>query len=245
MALCGHTFHYECINKIIAKSSKCPICSKQIKKTDIFMVSHEKQEYNEQGEITGKSALVDLLGTKLANMICYLMSIEDSVIIFSQWDELLRKVGDILNQFGISNRFCRGNVHTRDKAIRDFMESKEIKAIMLSSQSSASGANMTKATKILFLDPIYGTPEYITNTEWQAIGRAYRMGQENDVEIIRFITNNTIESDIYKQNIKDRENSISIDIDEVIDDTIVISNDKLKIINEYVKQYRNNMKKNT
>jgi SNF2 family DNA or RNA helicase len=238
MVLCGHTFHYECIMKIISNSKKCPLCSKVINKDSVFLISHEKEEYNTKGEMIGKSGLVDLLGTKLANMICYLMSIEDSVIIFSQWDGLLRKVGNILNQFGIPNRFCKGNVHMRDKAIRDFMDSKDIRAIMLSSKSTASGANMTKATKILFLDPIFGTPEYITNTEWQAIGRAYRMGQENDVEIVRFITNNTVEEDIYKKNIEDRKTSISIDIDEIVDDKIVISNDKLKIINKYVEQYK-------
>ena len=238
MSICGHTFHYECMVKVLSASGKCPICSKKVNKNELFLVSHEKQELNSNGVMIGKSGLVNMVGTKLGNMICYLMSITDSVIIFSQWDDLLHKVGDILNQFGIPNRFCRGNVHMRDKAIRDFMDSKDIRAIMLSSKSSASGANMTKATKIIFLDPVFGTPEYITNTEWQAIGRAYRMGQENDVEIIRFITKNTVEEDIYRKNIENRKTSVSIDIDEVVDDTINISKEKLEIINNYVSMYQ-------
>ena len=238
MAICGHTFHYDCIKKTVIKNGRCPLCTKKLKATQIFIISHEKEEPMVNGVITGKMGLVNMVGTKLANMICYLMSIEDSVIIFSQWDDLLHKVGDILNQFGIPNRFCRGNVHMRDKAIRDFMDSKNIRAIMLSSKSAASGANITKATKILFLDLIFGTPEYITNTEWQAIGRAYRMGQENDVEIVRFITKGTVEEEIHKKNLEQRKKAASLVIAETTDDTISLSAENLEKINEYVKKYQ-------
>ena len=58
---------------------------------------------------------------------------------------------------------------------------------MLSSESAASGTNLTAASTVILLDPVYGTYEYRRNTEWQAIGRAYRMGQTKKVTVVRFL----------------------------------------------------------
>jgi SNF2 family DNA or RNA helicase len=176
-----------------------------------------------------KLSLINKIGTKLTNLIYYLNTIGDEhVIIFSQWDSLLKKVGTILNNHGVKNVFCKGNVFTRDKAIRDFNSSDDIKVIMLSSESAASGANLTKASKTILLDPIAGDYEYRRNMEWQAIGRMYRLGQTKDVEIVRLIVRDTIENDIYNENIKrDNELNIKKKIKETSDDTIKIDDDKV------------------
>ena len=82
---------------------------------------------------------------------------------------------------------------------------------MLSSESAASGTNLTKAKNVILLDPVYGTYEYRRNTEWQAIGRAYRMGQNDEVNVIRFIIKNTVEDTIYNMN-KDEDKSAPTEI---------------------------------
>jgi hypothetical protein len=73
---------------------------------------------------------------------------------------------------------------------------------MLSSESAASGTNLTKAEMVILLDPVYGTYEYRRNTEWQAIGRAYRTGQTKQVQVVRFIVKDTVEEKIYNLNKK-------------------------------------------
>mgnify|MGYP000853739210 CR=1 FL=1 len=47
-----------------------------------------------------------------------------------------------------------------DKAIREFNSRDDIKVIMLSSERTASGTNLTKAENVILLDPVYGTYEY-------------------------------------------------------------------------------------
>jgi SNF2 family DNA or RNA helicase len=74
---------------------------------------------------------------------------------------------------------------------------------MLSSKNSASGINLTIANKIIFLEPIYGKEEYRKNIEYQAIGRADRLGQTRPIDIYRFIIKDTIEQDIYNNCIDD------------------------------------------
>jgi SNF2 family DNA or RNA helicase len=78
--------------------------------------------------------------------------------------------------YGIKTAYCKGNVWQRDKAIRLFNIDDSYKVIMLSSESAASGTNLTKAQQVILLDPVSGSYEYRRNTEWQAIGRAHRMG---------------------------------------------------------------------
>ena len=103
----------------------------------------------------------------------------------------------------ILNVFCRGNCYQRDKAIRDFNTDDKIKVIMLSSDSTAAGTNLTKATQVILLDPIYGDYKYRKGQERQAIGRAHRLGQMSKIKVIRFIIKDTIENEIHQLNIEE------------------------------------------
>jgi len=189
---CGHIFCYSCLKMSIDSNFKCPLCKTKQTKKDISMVSYE----NTNKEDT----LIDNIGTKLSKLIKYLKSIDEHSIIFSQWDILLDKVGETLDQHGIKNVFCKGHLNRKDKAIMEFTNSHDIKVIMLSSKNSASGINLTKATKIIFLDPVSGSYDYRKSTELQAIGRAVRLGQTKTVEIVRFMIRDTIEEEIYNEN---------------------------------------------
>jgi SNF2 family DNA or RNA helicase len=204
---CGHMYCYQCIKEIVKTTPKCPLCTKPVKANEIYMISFDLQELNKTAskEIKDKVALIAKIGTKLANLIFYIKNSKEKCIIFSQWDDLLKKVGDVLDTYGVRNVFCRGNVWTRDKAIREFSSNDNIKVIMLSSASAASGTNLTAASKVILLDPVYGTYEFRKNTEWQAIGRAYRTGQTKQVSVVRFIIKDTVEEEIYNENVKQDE----------------------------------------
>lgn len=232
---CGHVYCYECIKTVIAQTAKCPYCSKHVKSNELFMISYEKKKAAPTKEIKDKLALINEIGTKITNIIYYLKSTKEHVIIFSQWDDLLRKIGGYLNDYGIKNVYCRGNVYQRDKAIRLFNSDEDMRVIMLSSESAASGTNLTKASKVIIIDPVCGTYEYRKNTEGQAIGRAHRMGQKNQVEVLRFIINDTIEQEIYDTNKKEDSKHIqNLKIFETKDEDIVLTQDKIDELNESI-----------
>lgn len=231
---CGHIFCYNCVKPHVEKSNKCPTCQKVVKSNEIFMVEVKIPETKQEvKEFKDKQALVSKVGTKLANLIFFLKQSNEHSIIFSQWDDLLRKVGDVLDEYGIKNVFCKGNVWQRDKAIREFNAKDDIKVIMLSSESAASGTNLTKAKNVILLDPVYGTYEYRRNTEWQAIGRAYRMGQTQEVNVVRFIVRNTVEENIYNMNKdEDKKSPVETIKFEMTDENINLDKDKINEINE-------------
>jgi SNF2 family DNA or RNA helicase len=229
---CGHIYCYECIKSYVSGKHQCPFCRKPVKDNELYLISYEKKKDVQTKEMQDKIALISTVGTKLANLIYYIKTSNKHTIIFSQWDDLLRKVGDVLNDYGIKNVFCRGNVWQRDKAIREFNSKDDIKVIMLSSESAASGTNLTKAGQVVLLDPVYGNYEYRRNTEWQAIGRAHRMGQVQEVDVVRFIVKDTVEEEIYKSNIdEDKKFNQNVKVFESTDDNLTLSKEDLANLN--------------
>ena len=200
---CGHIYCYECLKEWSNKQSSCPYCRKKLLQSEIYMLSYEKKKKIVSVEDKKKDDLINEIGTKLANLIEYLKKHDRHTILFSQWDDLLKKIGKILLENGVKNVFCRGNVFQRDKAVREFNEDDKIKVIMLSSQSAASGTNLTKASQIILIDPVYGDYKYRKDTENQAIGRAHRLGQKSTIKVIRFIIKDTIEEKIYNMNLSE------------------------------------------
>jgi SNF2 family DNA or RNA helicase len=125
------------------------------------------------------------------------------IIIFSQWDEILNKVSEYLENYQIPIVHCKGSVYQKKKSIDTFVNSDKYNIIMLSSRNAASGINLTVANQIVLIEPVYGTTEYRKSIEDQAIWRCARIGNTQTINVTRFIVNDTIESDIYNNTFDD------------------------------------------
>ena len=220
---CGHIFCYTCIKDSVSKFGNCPYCKQKIGLNQVYTLAYEKPKKVLTEQDLEKEELINRYGTKIANLIVFLRNTNQKCILFSQWDDMLRRTGHILDENKIKNLFCKGNCYQRDKAIREFNSNPNIKAIMLSSESAASGTNLTTATHIIFLDPIYGEYKTRKDQERQAVGRAYRMGQKNVVKVIRFIVKETIEDEIYKMNVEeDKKYANSTEYNSLIETEITL-----------------------
>ena len=209
---CGHKFCWDCIYETHRANSstnsvdiKCPSCNTVMTNKDIYLL---KENSNKNvGEVCELSKIIqDVKSTKIGNIIHFLRTTiksSDKVILFSQWDELLHKVGDILLKYNINLVYCNGTVYNRKKAISSFCKNDQVNLILLSSRNAASGINLTIANKIIFLEPIYGSRDYRIDVESQGIGRADRLGQKNPIDIYRFIIKDTIEQDILNNFVDD------------------------------------------
>ena len=217
---CGHKFCWECISamhsvrysdqstyryKNVVEEFKCPSCNSLLSRTDVFLLAeHNTDNKSEEIDESVDEIIKEVRSTKVGHIIHYLktqISKDDKVILFSQWDEILHRVGEILSKYGIRLVYCNGTVFQRKRAIDIFTKSSDINIIMLSSRNAASGINLTVANKILLLEPVYGDETYRENIESQAVGRADRIGQKREIEVVRFIIKDTIEEDIINNNI--------------------------------------------
>ena len=204
---CGHFYCKECIFNSMKYKKECPTCRKPLTADKIYMVNKQEVKKEEKNK---KNQLVEKYGSKMGKLIELCKKITNNqsnrIIIFSQWDRLLSLIGNTLKENNIDNTFVKGNVYQRNNAISTFKNGKnkldkEIKVIMLSLENAASGTNLTEASHVIFTDPIDGSREEIETIENQAIGRACRIGQKRQVKVIKLITNNTIEEEIYNKTI--------------------------------------------
>lgn len=208
---CGHKFCWDCIYNTFKQNSnngciKCPSCNLMISINDLYLLKDENNNNNNECFIELDKIIENIKSTKIGNIIYFLKTTlknDDKVILFSQWDEILHKVGAKLNQFKINFVYCDGSVYNKKRAISSFIKNNDVNVILLSSRNAASGINLTIANKIILLEPIYGSQEYRKEIESQAIGRADRLGQKRPIEINRFIIKDTIEEDIYNNFIDD------------------------------------------
>ena len=146
--------------------------------------------------------ILNKYGSKLGTLILKVQEImlsdsNNRIIIFSQWDVMLRLIGKTLDENKINNSFVKGNVYCRAKSIDKFKKSTESKVIMLSLTNSASGSDLVEGSHVIFVEPIDSDVEQIRSIESQALARIHRIGKTNTINSIRFLVENTIEEQIY------------------------------------------------
>jgi SNF2 family DNA or RNA helicase len=219
---CGHIFCDICIKRLLNNklSINCPLCRSIINKNDINIIDNilnndsvnENENENENGDSENGNNKryndnVNKWGTKMAYLIEYLIETlsenkNNRIIIFSQWKKMLNLVGNVLNKMNISHVYVKGNIHIVTNSIRKFKNDPSIRVIMLSSETSCSGNNLTEASHVVLLDTMNASREQALAIEEQAIGRTKRLGQTKRVKVTRLIMENTIEYDYYKRNMR-------------------------------------------
>jgi SNF2 family DNA or RNA helicase len=179
---------------------------------ELINIDKPKEEVKEEGkEIINKEDewKIDCqakYGTKMTVLIEYLNKIfkeeksNNRAIIFSQYDNMLKLIGKTLKEYNIKNVYCKGNVHVVNKNIDAFKRDTSIRVIMLSSENSNSGSNLTEASHVILVDVLNMDKKQSLDVESQAIGRAVRLGQQKPVKVIRLITRNTVEEETYNKN---------------------------------------------
>ena len=111
-------------------------------------------------------------------------------------------MGDILlkafiAKFGEIISFYHGslNPNQRDKIVKNFQSSKKLssKILILSLKAGGFGLNLTQGTTVIHVDRWWNP-----STESQATDRAYRIGQDQNVNVYKFVAEGTIEEKIDK-----------------------------------------------
>ena len=126
------------------------------------------------------------------------------ILLFSQFTSML----DIIQERLDKGSYFRidGTVKTKDRmdmVNRFNMGEKEI--FLISLRAGGTGLNLVGADTVIHFDPWWNPA-----VEDQVTDRAYRIGQENRVEVFKLITKNTIEEKINELKDKKREVANSI-----------------------------------
>ncbi|QMW37633.1 hypothetical protein G4B11_000869 [Aspergillus flavus] len=118
----------------------------------------------------------------------------DRTLIFSQFTMVMDILEHVLeNQhLGFVRLDGRTNVEDRQSILDAFHERTDIPVFLLSTKAGGAGINLACANKVVIFDSSFNPQEDV-----QAENRAHRVGQTREVEVIRLVTKDTIEEQIY------------------------------------------------
>lgn len=195
MVQCGHAYCTLCLKTILMQNpDQCPQCKFSLKNTVLYTPTFKVVLDKDMIEMIKK------YGTKIAHLINIFkkeISLKDKTLVYCDSPSLINNLVEILNENKISAITPVVGTSIM-QSIEKFKDSK--RALVLSSEFNASGLNLQFATTVILLQPIRGEYAKIRQTENQIIGRIHRIGQTKEVNLIRLIIKDSIESEILRQN---------------------------------------------
>ena len=120
-------------------------------------------------------------------------SSEHKILIFSQWTKFLDLLSEEFTKENINFVSLRGDIpqNIREENVVKFNTDPNLKVFLLSDAGN-SGLNLQIADVIIHCDMVWNPAKMI-----QRNGRAHRIGQQNRVNVINILTENTIEEKVY------------------------------------------------
>ncbi|WP_187263477.1 DEAD/DEAH box helicase [Pontibacter beigongshangensis] len=113
------------------------------------------------------------------------------VLVFSQFVKHLEIMRRALDEREITYAYLDGNTKNRQQQVERFQTDKSVQVFLISLKAGGVGLNLTAADYVFILDPWWNPA-----VEAQAVDRAHRIGQQNQVFTYKFITKETVEEKI-------------------------------------------------
>ncbi len=128
------------------------------------------------------------------------------ILVFSQFTSMLQLIESELKKNNYSYFYLEGAtpVDVRADYVRRF-NAGEGQIFLISLKAGGTGLNLTGADTVIHYDPWWNPA-----VEEQATDRVYRIGQKNNVHVIRLLTRGTIEEKIFKLQKKKKDLSDSV-----------------------------------
>ncbi len=141
------------------------------------------------------------------------------VLMFSSFVKHLNLFRDRLDLDKLKYAYLTGGQtqRQREKAVFEFQNDPHCSLFLISLKAGGVGLNLTAADYVFILDPWWNPA-----AEMQALNRAHRIGQEKNVFVYRFISNDSIEEKIQRLQVRKRE----------LAETFVTANNPLKSLSE-------------
>ncbi|KAF8398205.1 hypothetical protein HHK36_017131 [Tetracentron sinense] len=194
---CAHIFCRSCILKTLKRTNpRCPLCRRPLSESDLFSAPPEPSECDNQGiPSSGRTT-----SSKVSALLKLLVESRDEnpttkSVVFSQFRKMLILLEEPLKEAGFGILRLDGSMSAKRRAqvIKEFgVRGSDAPTVLLASlRASGTGINLTVASRVYLFEPWWNPA-----VEEQAMDRVHRIGQKDDVKIVRMIARNSIEERI-------------------------------------------------
>jgi len=133
------------------------------------------------------SAKMDVLLAQLREV----MAEGHKALVFSQFTSFLKIVRKHLDEEGVVYEYLDGSTRDRKAPVERFQNDPDCKLFLISLKAGGLGLNLTSAGYVFLLDPWWNPA-----VEAQAVDRAHRIGQTQQVFAYRLIARDTVEEKV-------------------------------------------------
>ncbi|KFK26107.1 hypothetical protein AALP_AA8G203600 [Arabis alpina] len=192
---CAHIFCRACILQTLQRTKPaCPLCRGSLTQSDLYNAPPPPPDTSDtNGEDTKSSTKSSKVSALLSLLIA---SREENPntksVVFSQFKKMLLLLETPLKEAGFTVLRLDGSmtVKKRTQVIGDFGNPELTGPVVLlaSIKASGTGINLTAASRVYLFDPWWNPA-----VEEQAMDRIHRIGQTQEVKMIRMIARNSIE----------------------------------------------------
>lgn len=159
------------------------------------LANHPSLLDKDSEEISGKFE-------QIVSMLENLVAEKHKVLIFSSFVKHLDLVKEYIESKKWRFSLLTGKTVNRESVINEFQQDSENHIFLISLKAGGVGLNLTEAGYVFIIDPWWNPA-----AENQAVSRAHRIGQDKQVFVYRFITENSIEEKI--QLLKERKSALA------------------------------------
>ncbi|PON99741.1 Cdk-activating kinase assembly factor [Trema orientale] len=228
---CGHIYCCVCILRALKLNTKssCPLCRGTLTTSDLFLApatsdNSENEASSSRPSMSSKSSalLKLLLASREQNSAT-------KSVVFSQFKRMLILLEKPLKEAGFKTLRLDGsmNAKRRNKVVEEFEVSEQngpTVVLLASLKASGTGINLTAASRVYLFEPWWNPA-----VERQAMDRVHRIGQKEEVKIVRLIARNSIEEKILR--LQELKRKAAMDVFGSIEDrTKVTLNDLLTLL---------------
>ncbi|KAF7532372.1 hypothetical protein G7054_g8020 [Neopestalotiopsis clavispora] len=171
---CSHLLCHSCVPINRAEKNRCPTCARQPRSASQTTLLSERMltETPQSHSVSRNGRTIAYPSKLLALMSDVIQDSHHKSIVFSSWKKTLLLVGQLFTDQGIRYDIIDGTLplSKRINVLKNFR------------------LNLAVASRIYLLEP-----QWNPSIESQAIGRALRLGQTDQVVITRYIMKSTIE----------------------------------------------------
>lgn len=116
------------------------------------------------------------------------------MLVFSQFTSMLKNIARRLDAIYVRYFYLDGSTPAMERLhlVKEF-NAGQVPVFLISLKAGGTGLNLTGADMVIHYDPWWNPA-----VEDQATDRAYRIGQQKNVQVLKFITKDTVEEKIYQ-----------------------------------------------
>ena len=199
---CAHVFDHGCIEQVIQRQHKCPMCRADIEDTSSLV-----SPAADLGEGTGTSDVdPEATSSKIEALLKILtaqgQTAGTKTVVISQWTAFLDLVEPHLAKHNIKFSRVDGTMTStkRDAAIAMLTNDPECTVMLASLNVCSVGLNLVAANQVILADSWWAPA-----IEDQAVDRVYRLGQKRPTTVWRLVMEGSIEDKVIEIQKRKRE----------------------------------------